>query len=74
MISGVFTAQEGNGEGYKESGYNTMVDVQTLLETLLIISLRFAPFIGEPFFSGRKQLFCSWDRSQVLVYLDIRII
>jgi len=61
VFSGVFTAQEVDGEGYKESGYNTMFDVQTLFETLLILSLRFATFIGEPFFSGKKQRFCSWD-------------
>jgi hypothetical protein len=50
VFSGVFTAHEGDGEGDKESGYTTMVDVHTLLKAFLIMSLRFARFIGEPFF------------------------
>jgi hypothetical protein len=57
VFSGVFTAQEGDEEGYKGSGDTTMVDVQTLLEAFLIMSLRFARFIGQPFFPGKKQLF-----------------
>jgi hypothetical protein len=44
VFSGVFTTQEGDEEGYKESGYTTMVDVQTLLEAFLIMSLRFVFF------------------------------
>jgi hypothetical protein len=62
VFSGVFTAQEGDGEGYKESGYTTMVDIQTLLEAFLIMSLKYARFIGEQFFfPGKKQLFRSWN-------------
>jgi hypothetical protein len=39
VISGVFTAEEVDEVGEKGSGYTTMFDVQTLLETFLKISL-----------------------------------
>jgi len=39
VISGVFTAEEVDGVGDKGSGYTTMFDVQTLLETFLKMTL-----------------------------------
>jgi hypothetical protein len=41
LFSGVFTAEEVHEIGDKESGYKTMVHVQTLLEAFLNLSLRF---------------------------------
>jgi hypothetical protein len=44
-----------------ELGDTTMTGVQTLLEAILEMSLRFACFINKAFFSGKKQNFRSWD-------------
>ena len=65
MCSGVLTAVEFGGAGDKWSGDTAMVEVQTLLETLLNTSLRSLSFTDKDF-SDTKQNFTSWDYSQVL--------
>jgi hypothetical protein len=53
FFSGVFVAEEVDWVGDQESGDTTTVDVQTLLEAFLNMSLRSACLIDE-FFSGKK--------------------
>jgi len=53
VLSGAFTAEEDDEVGDKGSGDTTMVDVQTLLEASLNMSLRYDCFIDEVFFSGK---------------------
>jgi hypothetical protein len=50
LFSRVFIVEEGEGIGNKGLGYTMMVDVQTLLEAFLNMSLRSAGFIDEVFF------------------------
>jgi len=74
VFSGVPIAEEVDGVREKVAGDNTMIDVETLFETILNMSLRFASFINEPL-SGKKQDFCFWDYSyQVLDNEDFQII
>jgi hypothetical protein len=61
VFSGVFKAEEVNGIGDTGSGDTTMVDVQTLLEAFVNMSLRSA-CCNEAFY-GKKQNFSSWDYS-----------
>jgi hypothetical protein len=62
VFSGVFKTEEIDGIGDKGSGDTTMVDVQTLLEAFVNMSLRYACSIDEAF-SCKKQNFWSWDYS-----------
>jgi hypothetical protein len=48
-------AEEDGEVGDKGSGYTTTVDIQTLLEALVIMSLRSACFIDEVFFVGGEE-------------------
>ena len=57
MFSGVFVAEEVDGVGDKGSGDTALVDIETLLEASLDISLVSACFIDETFFFGKKQNF-----------------
>jgi hypothetical protein len=50
VFSGVLIAEEVYEVGDKKSGDTTAVDVQTLLEVFLNMSLRFACFIDEDSF------------------------
>jgi hypothetical protein len=50
LFSGVFVAEEVDGVGDKGSGDITLVDMATLLEASLNISLIFARFIDDTFF------------------------
>jgi hypothetical protein len=49
VLSGVFIVEEVDGVGEKGSGDTTAVDVQTLLETFLNMTLRSAYFTDEAF-------------------------
>jgi hypothetical protein len=49
VFSGVFIAEKFDGVGDKGSGDSAMVDVQTLLEAFLNVSLRSAYSIDETF-------------------------
>ena len=62
VFSGVSIAEEVDGEREKLSGDNGMIDVETLFEAILNMSLGFASFINEPL-SGKKQDYHSWDYS-----------
>jgi len=44
LFSGVFIAEEVEGVGDKDSGGTTIIDIQTLLDTFLNMSLRSACF------------------------------
>ena len=59
MFSGIFIAEEADGAGDMESGDTTMVDVRTLSEAFLNMSLWSACFTDEIF--SEKQNFRSWD-------------
>jgi hypothetical protein len=50
VFSGVFIIEEVDGIGDKWSGDTTMVEVQTLLEAFLNMSVRSARFIDETLF------------------------
>jgi hypothetical protein len=50
VFSGVFIAEEVDGAGDMESGDTKVVDVRTLLEVFLNMSLRSACFTDEAFF------------------------
>ena len=74
VFSGVSIAEEVDGERENLSGDNTMIDLETLFEAVLNVSLRFASFINEHL-SGKKQDFHSWDYCyQVLDNEDFQII
>jgi hypothetical protein len=62
-FSGVFTVEEVDGEGDKVSGDTTTVDLRTFLEAVWNMSLQFACFVDEAFFSPpwQKQNFQLWD-------------
>jgi hypothetical protein len=73
VFSGVFIAEEVDGAGDKGSGDTTTVDVQTLLEVFLNMSLRSTCFTDEHF-SDKEQNVWSRDYSQVPNYQDFKII
>jgi hypothetical protein len=54
VFSGALIAEAVDGVRDKGSGDSTTVDVQTLKEAFLNISLRSACFIDEAFFSGKR--------------------
>ena len=70
MYCGVFIAKEVDGVGDKRQGDTTSGDVQTL-EAFLNMSLRFACFIGEVFFSDKKQHLWPLDCSFQVPYYGI---
>jgi hypothetical protein len=49
VFSGVFVVEEFDGVGGKGSGYTTTVDVQTLMEAFVSMSLRSACSVDEAF-------------------------
>jgi len=74
VFSGVSIPQEVDGEREKVSEDNTMIDVETLFEAILNMSMRFTSFINEPL-SGKKQDFHFWYYCyQVLDNEDFQII
>jgi len=56
VSSGVFTAEDVDGVGGKGLGYTTTVDVQTLLETALNMSLKPACFTDDAFLWQKRKL------------------
>ena len=48
-VHGLFTAEKVDGLGDRGQGNTTLVDVQTLLEAFLDVSLRYACYVNEAF-------------------------
>jgi hypothetical protein len=72
VFAGVFIA-EVDGVADKESGDTTTVDVQTLLEAFLNMSLMSSCFTGESFL-WYKTNYRSWGCLQVMDYQDFQIV
>jgi hypothetical protein len=74
VFSGFFIAEEVDGARDMGSGDTATVDVQTLLEVFLNMSLRAACYIDEVF-SCKKQNLWYWGcSSQVPDYRDFQVI
>jgi hypothetical protein len=77
MFYRVSTAEEIDTVGDQRSGNATTVDIQTLLEIFLNMSLRYSCFNNTALFTppSEKQKCRSWDYSpQLLDYQDFQII